>query len=570
MNRLWLRSSALLLCLAQFITASKLSLADEQAVGEKLLPKETLAFFTISDVPEFKEKWEKTSMGQMLRDPQMQPFLELLGKKIDEKSSKVEEELGVTLKDLLDLPQGELTLAVMEQPPRKLSVVLMMEYGESQSTIDKLLKKMDEALDKAAAEHTTEEVSDVTLHIYALKQDDENNPFKTLTYFTDESYLVISSEVAAIKEVLERWEGDSDDTLAANDQFKYIQAQCKVESGDPLVKWYISPIGLIQSGIAMAQATIPQAGMAAGFLPVLGVDGWKGWGGSIDFDEGDFEGVANAFLYVDGAKGLMGVFNFPAVSLAPPKWVPANVGSYVVANWNVLGAYTAIETLIDSFQGRGSTARILESAADQAPNVHWKKDLIDHLDGKIHFLQAEPKEAEADEPPTPMMLIALGLKDAAKMKKTLAAIAKSGENGLETRDFNGETIYEIAQPGADQSVSITVTEGQLVVTNDTPLLEGMMRGATGRESLVDSPDYKKIAKFIPAKTSMLSFQRSDVQFKTLYNLLKNADANALDGLDVSKLPPFEVLAKYLQSSGGYTIPDKKGSKSVTYSLKRSE
>jgi hypothetical protein len=68
---------------------------------------------------------------------------------------------------------------------------------------------------------------------------------------------------------------------------------------------------------------------------------------------------------------------------------------------------------------------------------------------------------------------------------------------------------------------------------------------------------------------MLSFQRSDAGLKTYYNLLKNAD-NFWDGVDVSKLPPFEVLAKYLQPSGGYTVPDEKGAKSVTYSLKRHE
>ena len=114
---------------------------------------------------------------------------------------------------------------------------------------------------------------------------------------------------------------------------------------------------------------------------------------------------------------------------------------------------------------------------------------------------------------------------------------------------------------------MVVTAGQLVVTNDTPLLQGMMRGESSRTSLVDSDDYKKIAKFFPSKTSMLSFQRSDTQMKTYYDLLKNSDSN-WEGIDVSKLPPFEVISKYLQPSGGYTVPDKKGAKSVNFSLKR--
>ena len=570
MNRLWLRSSVLLLCLAQFVAVSKFSRADDDASGEKLLPKDTLAFFTISDVPEFKQKWDKSWMGQLLRDPQLKPFLDDVEKKIEESSKGLEKEAGVSINDLLELPKGELTVALLEKPARKLSVVLMLEYGDNQATIDKLLKKMDEALEKEEAEHSTEEVNDVTLHVYTLKNPEPDNPFKTITYFTDESYLVFSTEVTALKEVLERWEGNSDDTLAENDQYKYIQTQCKTEGGEPLLKWYVSPIGLIQSGISMAQATFPQAGMAAGFLPLLGVDGWKGWGGTMDFDEGDFSGVLNAFIYAENPKGLMGVFQFPAAQLAPPKWVPANIESYVVANWNIMGAYTSIETLVDSFQGRGATARALDSVADQGPMIHPKKDLIDHLDGKIHVLQSEPKESEADVPPTPLIFVGLGLKDAAKMKKTLAAAAKSGGSNMETREFNGETIYEVSTPNGGQPVSVCVAEGQLVLTNDTSLLEGMMRSQSGQAALADAPEYKKIAKFFPSKTSILSFQRGEAQLKMLYNLLKNSDNDATEGIDVSKLPPFEVIAKYLPSSGGYTVPDKKGAKSVTYSLKRSE
>jgi hypothetical protein len=569
MNRLWRRSSVLLLCLAQFVAASTFSQAADKTAGEVLFPKDTLVFFTISNIPEFKQKWDKCSMGQLLRDPQLKPFLDDVEKKIDESSKQMENEVGVSLTELLELPKGELTIAVIEKPARKLSVILSLDFGDSKATMDKLLKKMDEALEKEGAEHSTEDVNKVSVHVYTLKNPEQDNPFKTITYFTTDSHLVLSSEMDAIKEVLERWDGSSDDSLAQNDQFKYIQSQCKFESGEPLVKWYVNPIGLIQSGISMAQATIPQAGMVGAFLPMFGVDGWKGWGGAVDLDEGEFEMAANSFIYAENPRGVMGLFQFPAAQLAPPKWVPADIGSYMVANWNVLGAYTSVETLVDSFQGRGATARFLDSVAEQGPMIHPKKDVIENMDGKIHVLQADPKEGEDEAPPTPQVLVGFGLKDAAKMKKTLAAAAKEGNSNLETREFNGETIYEVSSPNGDQAMSMVVTEGHLILTNDIPLLEGMMRGQTERTSLVDSDDYKRVSKFFPSKTSMLSFQRGDAQLKTYYNMLKNAD-NFVDGIDVSKLPPFEVISKYLQPSGGYTVPDKKGAKSITFSLKRSE
>lgn len=568
MNRSRFRSFALVCCTAFVWTFATDCRADEHAAAEKLLPKDTLAFFTIADVPELKQRWNRTSIGQLFQEPQLKPFLDDLAKKQEEASKKIEEEVGVTVEELLNLPQGEVTFALLEKPTRQLAVVLMLEYGDHQETVEKLLKKMDDALEKEEAEHSTEEIEEVTVHTYTLKNDDPDFPIKTLVYFTDESYLVFSNEIEAVKEVLARWDGDSDDTLADNEQFAYIQSQCKPESGEPQIKVFVSPTGLIQTGISMAQASIPQIGMVAGFLPLFGVDGLKGYGGSMSFDEGDFEGIGSFFIFVDNPKGLVGLFNFPAVQLTPPKWVPATIGSYTVMNWNVLGAYKSIETLVDSFQGPGATAQFLDTVADQGPMIHPKKDLLDHLDGKIHFLQSAPKATEEGAPPIPSMLVALGVKDAAKMKKTLAAAAKANEGKLELREFNGETVYEINQPGNEQSVSLAVTDGNLVVTNDKESLEGMMRGQSGRAaSLADSTDYKRYAKSFPSKSSWLSFQRSDVQLKMYYELLKTVDSEAIGGIDVSKLPPFDVVAKYLIPSASYAVPDKKGAKMVSFSLK---
>ncbi len=571
MTRSWFRLSVILMCLVPFIGATQFSRADEIAAGEKLLPKDTLVFTTISNVPELKKKWDKSSMGQLIQEPQMKPFIDDVTKKIEESLKEAEDELGVPVNDLLELPQGELTFALLERPAGKISVVLILQYGDRQSTVDKLLKEMDDGLEKLKFEHSSEEIGKLSVHKYSLKGDGADNPFKTVVYFTDKSSLVLSTEVESIKEVIERWDGRSDDTLADNEQYKYIQAQCKTEAGEPMFKLFVNPIGLIQSGISMAQASFPQVGLVAGVIPMLGLDGLKGWGGASDFDEGDFEWVANFFTYNEDSKGLMGVFNFPSSELAPPKWVPATVASYFIMNWNVQGAYKSIETLLDTFQGRGATARLLDSYADKDPGIHWKKDLMDHLDGKIHFIQNEPKEAEDGDLPPPGFFAGFGLKDAAKMKKTLAVAAKANGSNLETREFNGETIYETNPQGDEPSISCAVTEGTLVFTNDTQLLEGVIRGQSGRGmSLADSPDYKKVAKFFPSKTSMISFQRSELQMKMYYDLAKNAGSEAVDGIDFSKLPPFDVIARYLVPSGSYIIPDKKGAKSVSFSLRRGD
>lgn len=570
MNRQWLRSSVLLLCVTQLLAATRIVRADD-VPAEKRLPQETLVFITVSDVPDLSKKWDKSTIGQLLQDPQVKPFMEDVYKKFDEHAKEVEDEIGVAVKDLLELPKGELSFALMEKPARRIAAVLMLEFGDNQATLDKLLKKMDEELDKDGAEHSTEDISNIQVHVYKLKQDD-GSPLNELAYFTDKKMFVFSTELAALKDVIERWSGDSDDTLASNDQYKYIQQQCKPESGEALIKFFVNPIGLIQTGVSIAQESFPQAGMAVGILPLLGLDALKGYGGAMTMEDGDFDVIANVFMYADNSNGLMGLFNFPATQLTPPKWVPADVGAYSIVNWNILGAYTSVEKLIDQFQGRGATARMLDTVAENWPNIHPKKDVIDHLDGKMQLIQGESKELNGDGPVIPEMLFAFGLKDAAKMKKTISAWVKSSGGAIESREFNGETIYEY-QPDNNMTFSVAVTEGQLIFTNDTPMLESIMRGQASRSSsLVDSPEYKRLSKMFPAKMSLASFQRTDVQLKGMYNTLKKMDPNdnPVEGIDLSKLPPFEVIAKYLQPSASFSVPDKKGVKSTSFTLKRND
>lgn len=554
MKRMWLTTTLVVCGLAQALFGGAVR-ADDGPTGAELLPKDTLLFFSLPDIPETKETFDKSLSGAMLREPELKPFLEDVKKKIEEFSDKLEDETGVSLSDLLEIPEGEFSFALVERPARKITPLLMIDFGENDETVETLLKKMHEALEGDIAEHSTEEIGDVKVHVFTLKDQPEGNPYKTIAYIKEDSYLVFSTEVAALKDVLDRWDGKNDDTLANDDTYKYIQERCKDESGDPTIVWFMSPIGLVQAGLNMAAEVNPQVGMAGIFLPMLGVDKLKGWGGASYGASGDFDSVSRAFLYTGEPAGILKVFQFPVADLAPPKWVPADTSMYLGGNWNVPLAYQAIEGMVDGFYGRGFTAKQLDKAANSGPGLHPKKDLLDLLDGKFHLVQKF--EVSETDLPTQQMLLALGVKDVAKMKKTLAKVAKMDDAPFQTREFNGETIYEI-DAGRGQTISVAVAGGHFVLTNDTGTLEGMMRTNPGA-ALVDLPAYQKIAKHFPAKMSLLSYSNSDAQMKALYQAMKRLDNEEfLDGISLQKLPDFEVLRKYLRPSGSYTIPDPKG------------
>ncbi len=567
MKRTWLATTLMIFSLAQVFLCGPAASADDDATGAQLLPKDTLLFFSVPSIPDAKTEFKESLAGALFRDPQLKPILEDIQKKIDELSEKLEAEVGVTIPELLAVPEGELTFALVERPTRKLAPILMVDYGDNKETIEKLLKKLHDGLDGDIAEHSTEDIKDIKVHVYTFKENTDDNPFKNLVYFNDESYLVFSTEIDAIKEVLDRWDGDSTDTLANNDIYKYVLERCKEDSNEPSAVWFLSPIGLIQAGIGMAQSVAPQAAFAGAFLPVLGIDKLKGWGGAGYTSTGEFNTITKSFVYVDQpTTGVLNAFQFPATDLAPPKWVPADVSMYVGGNWNIAQAYQAIEGLVDSFNGRGFTAKLLDQAANSegGPGIHPKKDVLDLLDGKYHLIQSVVAEGDDDEP-NAKFLLALDVKDAAKMKNTLAKVSKSEGAQVETREFNGETIFEI-EAGQNQILSLCVSGGHFVLTNDTAALEGMLRSESP-SSLTQTAGYRKIAKHFPAKVSMISYSNADAQLKSVYQMLKNADnVDFLEGIDLQKLPPFEVIQKYLRPSGSYTVPDKKGALTVGFQL----
>lgn len=572
MRTLWLRPFVLLLAgLSAGFTLPGSTWAaedDDVIIAEQLLPPETLMFFSVPDAPGLCEAMTETSYGRLLAEPKLQPFLDDVRAKLAEVSAKLKDEIGVTLEDLENLPQGEITFAVVEKPARKLAAILMLDAGDQTETLDKLLEKMDGALIAQGSDHSTQEISEIEVHVYSLPGGD-NNPIKTLAYFTDEGYVVFSTEVAALKSVIERWNGDSEETLASQDVYSYIMKKCSEGDEEPLTKMYIDPIGLVRAGIGMVQGQNPQAGLVLGMLPILGIDNLKGIGGTMNPGNDDFDYTGKTFLYVDQpTSGVLGVFNFPAVDQAPPAWVSEEVASYTALNWSVDEAYSAVEAIVDQFQGPGALARMLDGFADDTdgPQIHPKKDIIDQLSGVIQVAVQVP-EADADTTQVPLMAMSVGLKDGAQVKKTLAKAAKSEGFPGRTRQFEGLTVYEL--PAADSTFSLVVSGNSLLMSSDKAMLETAVRGKTS-QPLSASEGYKALTKSFPAKTSIISFQQSEGQMKSLYNMLQNRDNDEWEGIDLKKLPEWSVIAKYFQPSGSYAVPDKKGALFVGFALSADE
>lgn len=568
--------------------------ADDAILSDRRLPPNVLAYVSLRNIPELKTQWNKTLLGQLGKEEALADFLGDLGEQIKDASGKIEAEIGLSLTDLLAIPQGEVAVAIVQPPGKKIAAVLLLNFGDRKDSVEKLLEKAMAALEKHGVQRTEEEFDDTRIIIHHQKKDEGDaagsakkgaakNPFDTLAYFIKGSFLAIGSSADALKAVITRWDGKHEQTFAENDVFRYLSERTRDENQNvaPLFTWFIDPIGLVKAIATTVQPGSPQVAMGLAFLPTLGLDKLKGIGGSGDFARGEYDSVSRTLVCIDHpATGVLNVFQFPAAALAPPKWVSSQVASYNALNWDSEKAYAAIETLVDTFQGAGSFSALIDQVAKnpQVGNIHIKNDVIDLLTGRI---QVVGDFADPDKPDSERFLFALNVKNAAAFRTTLGKIANIPGFPGKAREFQGETLYEIATGSRNEegdeankkpaAVGIAVTENCLMIATDVTLLEDVMRGNKNQETLADSPLYKKIADKFPAQTSAIGFQKQDVQIRSLYEMLRSGKAGDLFGedlkLDFAKLPPFDVVKKYLPPSGSYMVPDGRGLLFVSYSLR---
>jgi len=586
MTRTRVRSVALLVSMLAASLLSRPLTAADKVPSDQLLPPKVYGYLSVPSVAELKERFKQSTLGGVLKDESFDDFWAELKPVIEKASGDITEQLGVSVDELLQIPTGEVAVAYIEPEGETAGLVALLDFGESGEVIEKLLEKAEGALEEQGVARSVEDFEGTEIVTYRFKkkadadaaaeEPDEDGFGRTLAYFLKDDYLVAGSNLPVLEAVLARWSGDHSSTFSSNEVYRHVMERTKSPDTDPVLKFYIDPIGLATNLInAFAQDNF-QLQMATGFLPAMGLANLKAIGGAVDMVSGDFDTVSRVFIYVEQpAVGLLNAFRFPAVEQTPPPWVADNVNTYFALNWDVESAYEAVEALADSIQGPGALEQMLDQMAEKEGGLqlHLKTDVLDQLTGEIHFVSdmEDPKVPDSSR-----FMLALGVKDPKQAKTVLSTIADSDGISMETREFRGEKIYEMQLPlpsvgglgqGADPvKMGITVAKNSLMIASNVTLLEQALRDSDVN-ALSDSKEYQQIADHFPSQTSIMGFQNQSSQLKAAYELFRSGTAgDFLENVDFSKLPPFEAIEKYMPASGSYVIPDEKGALMVSFSL----
>jgi hypothetical protein len=596
--------SALRLALTGWLGLAGLTLVAAQgraaAPPEKVLPDSAVFFVKVTNAAAFREAFRQSQFGQLWNDPAMKPMRDDIAAKLQDASKNLKEKVGVTIDELIKLPEGPLALAVLakDDANNPAAVVLTADAGKNASTLAEVLTKATKQGEQSGAKVSKEEFKGQTVHVIHGPKPDKNDdkdgdkPPPPVVWTRSGSLFTLGSDVESVKDLVANAAGRSN-ALASTDNYT---AATRMLGSDAQVLWYLD-VSKILDLVVKAGAKGKNAANMEQFkavAQVAGLNSLKAIAGSYTMNAGSFNSVSKMFISLpQPAQGVFKLFPMPKVNLKPEPWVPASVASYQSYSWNLDQAYVALNDLANMFQP--GVLNVLEQQL-VGPNggepISFKKDLFDPLGNRVTLIGDFKKPIKED---SQRMLLAIALDDPAAFQKTLTKVIDLAGGTPKKREFQGNTVYDFEMPelpnanpnvqvqGIKGPISVTVAKNTLFVSSEPSLMEQVLRG--GGPALADNPAFLAVAKEAPSQTSSLSYVKPEESARLSYDMIKSGQfEKALSGaavaggpdlsklgklLDKDKLPEFSIFSKYLSQSGGYSVMEDDGVTVTSFTLRKS-
>jgi len=576
----------------------------------RLLPKDTLAYIRIDSADNLRSDMESSSIGRMMNDPKLKPFVGELYRTMSELFEQFGAQLGLSLDELLAIPTGQVAAAAMpanlsdrdeelaeeetdsdspeairrriERKRRQQNAVagiFILEAGKNLDNMMSLIDRLEERMIQGGYVRRTSKADGTT--IVKLLPPRQGPP--EVEYFTKDDTLVfgIGHETAA--KALDQWTGKSEeDSLADRADFTSLMSRCiGAEETRPQITFFLDPYHFVER-------LVNRGGAAALVWPLvenLGISKIRGMGGS-SYQGGDvFEDIAHFHILLDPPRdGMFGVLRPETGDTTPPKWVPSDVSSYTTLNWDFDQTYENVDKLLATFQGAEPLKRFIEDPAKQAAGVSIKDDVLSNLTGRI-------VTCAWMEPPVRLnsrtSAFALEIKDELKAKSLIAKFRDRRPNDLEVETIGGVVVYNFknrSQRELPENLRVPnpgfMIMGKWVIFSDSQdfLTQITRANADSMPRLINEPEYELVSSELGGKLDgetpfLVSFLRGADSIRQIYDLAKSPDTqrfirsageqNPFMGrivglLEQNELPDFKEFEKYFAPTGTFAYDEPAG------------
>lgn len=585
----------------------------------RLLPEQTYAYVRIENVDELRADLKESSIGQMMTDPKLRPFASDLFVTAADFFEQVSGELGVTLDELLDIPHGQFAVALVptgaahadgndgaadkDESPEAirrrlqekreqqggLGWLFLIETGEDNKSLVKVLEDIEKRLARGGAVARTETVGDTQLR--RLMRPDGSG--SQMEYFHRSGATLIGFGANVATAALERWNGRADGkTLAESTDFAAVMGRC-IGAADtrPQLTFFADPYRLLKRAVSGAGV-----GAALGWAVAeeLGIAKIRGVGASTFHGGEMFSDIAHAHILIDPPRdGIFSVLRPKEGDTNPPTWVPDDVASYTSIGWRVDATYDGLGRILDRFQGENALQRLFEEPYKRRVGGDFRPSVIDVLDDRIVMLSWLQPPVQIN---SSVSIYALQLKDAATAAATLEDLQQAFPAAMRSESLGTTKLYlfgrnrERAMPeGLRRPEPCAAIVGDWLLTSDSrQFIERAIRAQGGAlPRLAELPEYDLVASELGGqlggdKPFLLSYTRTAEIFRQLYELARSDQTKSFlqsrgennpqlrpfsDMLRRNELPPFDEFKKYFAPSGGFAYDEPSGIHFGSYTLR---
>jgi hypothetical protein len=577
------------------------------APAENLLPSDTLALFAVPDCAAMRAAAKQSSAWMFWSDPAMKPFRDKFTAKLNEQFlAPLERDLGVKAADFMDLPQGQLTLAVTVSsadgqaglPPGLL--LLLDAKGRSDSLKTNLATLVKKWADAGRALRT-EKIHGLDFTVVPLASNDfagllpKKTPVSEIgkepkpdkpgeIYFTQfESLLVAGNSSKAVETVAAHLTGGSAPAIADNEVFAADKLSQFRDHPD-YYAWFNGkrffdqlahpPADGGSADSSSFMASLPAAKMFA----ALGLSGLK----SASFALRENHDGSSLTLHLTAPEadraGLLKIFALAPKDAGVPPFVPADAVKFSRLRLDGRQTWAELQKMIAGISPNGQTSLNavinIANSIGQAKNPGFdiRTDLFGNLNDDIISYQkpaAGNSLAELANPPTIYLIAVANPEATINAIKTLAGMGQQQDASVAPREFLGRKIHVIAlKPvpasvgGAPQPRSLYASAGggYLALSTDDAIIEEYLRSTDGTtKSLRENPGVTDALQHLGgAGGGLFGYENQRETMRVTFKALKNtleADTTLKlfppafrAWLDFSLLPEYDSVSKYFYLS----------------------
>lgn len=541
--------------------------------ASKLFPADTMAYLRIRNTTEMKAGFSRSTLGKMLGDPTMRPFVSDTYQTISQVLEEFATQIGLSLDEFLSIPQGQFAVAVIPSAPPEepkedkknkgdeetdediaermqqqrrdqngFSGVFIIETGEQNDSAAAMKKMLAQIGELAKKNQFVQGQEKVGIHsVTTWRAPRGGGP--VVEWFERDGVFVIGVGRRAATDVLTRWHdtdapenrkvaaeksqlAKSSDDLSSNPDFGAVMTRSvSAEADTPQITFFANPF-------AIAQKFIRRSSSSFFILPIvdeLGIEKIRGIGGSV-FRGGDIvEGIVHLHVVIDPPRdGFFGVVRPESVEPAPPDWVPADATGYLTAHWDLATAAENLAKIVNRFAGEGSFERFTEDRIQGRLDISLKNDLLANLTGRYVGVRRYQPPAAWN---ATARMDALQVRDVDQARQMLDKIRTK----LPATDMRPETIgdtqvyfmppsRELPDTLRQVERSVMLLDDYLVVSDSREIVQLAIQARAGSKSrLIDDPDYALLLSELGAKLAgeepfFLSFNRDADSYRVLYEL----------------------------------------------------